>query len=103
MDVPLLKRVCNYAHWIPITQGLHLAFFAEHFPGWEWNDFVPRLLKKKVLELNGEGNASLTKLWHGLYISSDVEAIEFIPTKRGIEIQIIAINATPEHKELEKA
>ena len=88
MDIETLRSITSYCHWIPITQGLHKEFFAENFPGWQWNDFVPRLLKKKILEFNGEGNDSLVKLWQGLYISSEIESIEFIPDKNGVNIEI---------------
>ena len=88
MDIETLRSVTSYCHWIPITQGLHKEFFAENFPGWKWNDFVPRLLKKKILEFKGEGNDSLVKLWQGLYISSDIEAVTFTPSKNGVKIEL---------------
>lgn len=88
MDIDTLRAVTGYCHWIPITQGLHKEYFAENFPAWQWNDFVPRLLKKKILEINGEGNDSLTKLSQGLYISSDIQAVEFIPNTSGATIKV---------------
>ena len=45
LSIESLQEITNYAHWIPITQGLHLSYFDKHFPGWEWNDFVPRLIE----------------------------------------------------------
>ena len=103
MDIETLRSVTSYCHWIPITQGLHKAFFAENFPGWKWNDFVPRLLKEKILEFNGEGNDSLVKLWQGLYISSEIRAIEFIPDKSGLKINVLTIKEISKTKELETA
>jgi hypothetical protein len=88
MDIDTLRTVTGYCHWIPITQGLHKEYFAANFPGWQWNDFVPRLLKKKILEINGEGSDSLTKLSQGLYISSDIQAVEFIPNTSGATIKV---------------
>ena len=88
MDIDTLRTVTGYCHWIPITQGLHKEYFATNFPGWHWNDFVPRLLKKKILEINGEGNDSLTKLSQGLYISSDIQSITFTPFKNGVNIEL---------------
>ena len=88
MDIETLRSVTSYCHWIPITQGLHKEYFAENFPGWQWNDFVPLLLKNKILEFNGDGNDSLTKLWQGLYISSDIQSIEFTPFKGGVKTAI---------------
>jgi len=88
MDIETLRSVTAYCHWIPITQGLHKEYFEENFPGWQWNDFVPRLLKNKILEFHGDGNDSLTKLWQGLYISSDIQSIEFTPFKGGVKTAI---------------
>ena len=88
MDIELLRDLTGYSHWIPITQGLHEEFFAEHFPGWDWNDFVPRLLDKKILQFQGEGNPALTQLSQGLFISSDIQAIEFIPQKNGVRVKV---------------
>ena len=99
MDIETLRSVTSYCHWIPITQGLYQEFFAENFPGWQWNDFVPRLLKKKILEINGDGNYSLTKLSQGLYISSDIQAIEFMPHKNGIKINVLTIKEISKTKE----
>ena len=88
MDIELLTRVTGYAHWIPGIRGLYREFFAEHFPGWDWNDFVPRLLDKKILLFQGEGNPALIQLSQGLFISSDIQAIEFIPQKNGVRVKV---------------
>ena len=101
MDIETLRTVTGYCHWIPITQGLHKEYFAKNFPGWQWNDFVPRLLKQKILEFNGEGKDSLIKLWQGLYISSNIKAIEFIPGKSGVEINVLSNKENKALKELE--
>lgn len=88
MDIELLRTVTGYAHWIPITQGLHEEYFEKNFPGWEWNDFVPRLLDKKILQFKVEANPALTQLSQGLFISSDIQTIEFIPQKNGVRVKI---------------
>ena len=103
MDIETLRTVTGYCHWIPITQGLYKEYFAKNFPGWQWNDFVPQLFKKKILEINGDGNDSLTKLSQGLYISSDIQSIEFIPDKTGVKINVLTIKEISKTKELEKA
>jgi len=89
MDVKTLREVTGYAHWIPITQGLHEDFFAENFPGWEWNDFVPCLIDKKILKFNEPDNPEFTMLSQGLFVSVDVQAIEFIPQKNGVRVKVI--------------
>ena len=89
MDIEMLRRVTNYAHWIPGLRGLYREFFAEHFPGWDWNDFVPRLINKKILKFNELDNPEFTMLAQGLFISANVQAIEFIPQKNGVRVKVI--------------
>ena len=89
MDIEMLRSVTNYAHWIPGLRGLYREFFAEHFPGWDWNDFVPRLIDKKILRFNEKDNPEFTMLSQGLFISSKVQSIEFIPQKKGVRVKAI--------------
>ena len=89
LDIETLKTVTGYCHWIPITQGLHTEYFSENFPGWSWNHFVPKLLDLKILQFRGEGDEKLTMLSQGLFISSDVHAIEFLPERNGVKIKVI--------------
>ena len=89
MDIETLKTVTGYCHWIPITQGLYKEYFSENFPGWSWNHFVPKLLDLKILQFKGEGDENLTMLSQGLFISSDVQAIEFTPEGNGVKIGVI--------------
>jgi hypothetical protein len=89
MDIEVLREVTGYAHWIPITQGLHEEYFAENFAGWEWNDFVPRLIDRKILKFNEADNPDFTMLSQGLFISLDIQAIEFIPQKNGVRVKVL--------------
>ena len=94
MDIEMLRGVTNYAHWIPGIRGLYREFFAEHFPGWDWNDFVPRLIDKGILKINEANNPEFTKLSQGLSISSETQAIEFIPQKNGVRVKVITKSKT---------
>ena len=87
MNVDQLREVCAYAHWIPILNGLHLEFFEQNYPGWKWNDFVPRLLRKGILRVGGE-DLGYSKLKLGLYVAPDVAEIDFIPGKHGVKINV---------------
>jgi len=89
MDIEALREVTGYAHWIPITQGLYEDYFSKHFPGWEWNDFVPRLIDKKILKFNELDNPEFMMLSQGLFIAADVQAIEFIPQKNGVRVKVL--------------
>ena len=84
----MLRALTSYAHWIPITKGLHEEFFAENFPGWDWNDLVPRLLDKKILKFNERDNPDFIMLSQGLFIASDIQSIEFIPQKNGVRVKV---------------
>ncbi len=85
MNVDQLHDVCAYAHWIPILNGLHLEFFGQNYPGWEWNDLVPKLLRKGILRMGAE-DLGYTKLKLGIYVAPDVAEIDFIPSTRGVKI-----------------
>ena len=85
MNMNQLRDVCAYAHWMPILNGLHLDFFEQNYPGWEWNDFVPKLLRKGILRKGAE-DLGYIKLKLGLYVAPDVAEIDFIPSNRGVNI-----------------
>ena len=87
MKVDQLREVCAYAHWIPILNGLLLEFFERNYPGWEWNDFVPRLLRRGLLRLGGE-DLGYTKLKLGLCVAPNVSEIDFIPGKHGVKVVV---------------
>ena len=88
MDIEKLKTVAGYCHWIPITQGLYKDYFAKNFPGWRWNDFIPRLLDKKVIRFTADADETYVQIGQGLFISKDVESIEFSPFKSGAKIEV---------------
>ncbi len=88
MDIPAVRAIANYAHWIPALNGFRQQFFTENYPDWEWNDFVPKLIKKGILVYQSEDPSNI-KLSQGLSISRNVKAIEFLPTATGIKIKII--------------
>jgi hypothetical protein len=87
LDVEALTMIAGYAHWIPITQGLHLYFFQENYPGWEWNDIIPVLLKKGVVKINSK-EPNQRHLSQGLSIAHDVEGILIKRSKHGSRVTI---------------
>lgn len=87
LDVEALTVIAGYAHWIPITQGLHLDFFQENYPGWEWNDIIPVLLKKGVVKINSK-ESNQRQLPQGLSIAQDVEGILIKRSKHGTKVTV---------------
>ena len=88
LDIEMLKGLTNYCNSIPLLNGQAEAFITENFPEWDWNDFVPRLIDKKILRFNEADNPEFTMLHQGLFISADVQAIEFIPQKNGVRVKV---------------
>lgn len=88
LDIKMLGRLTNYCHFIPQLNGQARAFIESSFPGWDWNDLVPRLIDKKILRFNEKDNPEFTMLPQGLFISADIQAIEFIPQKNGVRVKV---------------
>jgi hypothetical protein len=73
LSVEDLKILANYAHWIPVIHGYTNQFMKETYPGWNWNDLIPKLIK----------NGSITykpklgdiKLSQGLWLNAGVSKI----------------------------
>ena len=87
LDIEALTIIAGYAHWIPITQGLHLDFFQENYPGWEWNDIIPVLIKKGVVMMNSK-EPNQRQLSQGLSIAHDVESLLIKRSKHGNRVTI---------------
>jgi hypothetical protein len=89
LDIKMLRRLSNYCHFIPQLNGQAREFIERNFPGWDWNDFVPRLIDKKILKFQELDNPEFTMLSQGLFVSADVRAIEFMPQKNGVRVKVI--------------
>ncbi len=74
LDIPTLRTLTGYAHWIPGIRGLYKDYFAKNFPGWEWNQIVPVLIQGKVLVIHPT-EPGYRQLSQGLYISSQITAV----------------------------
>jgi hypothetical protein len=69
-----LMTLTAYAHWIPMTRQLYWPYLEKNFPGWEWNQIIPVLIKKKILVMHSK-NPGHRHLSQDLYISSDIQYV----------------------------
>jgi len=49
LDIEELTTLTWYAHWIPISKGLCERLFKRNYPGWQWNQIIPELIKANIL------------------------------------------------------
>jgi hypothetical protein len=87
LDVEALGKIAGYAHWIPITQGLHRDLFERNYPGWEWNDIIPVLIKKGIVKVYSK-DLDQRKLSQGLSIAHGIESVTLSRTDNGQKIII---------------
>jgi hypothetical protein len=90
LDVESLRTISGYAHWIPITKGLHLEYFRRNYPGWEWNHIIPALIKKGVVKTHSK-DPNQQKLSQGLSIPQDVECVVIKRSKHGSRITVHSV------------
>lgn len=87
LDIDALTRIAGYAHWIPITQGIYKEFFIQNYPGWEWNQIMPELIKKDVLKVNSQ-DVNQRRLAQGLSISIEIESVTINKSQGAIVITV---------------
>jgi hypothetical protein len=100
LDIPTIRTLTGYAHWIPGIRGLYKEYFAKNFPGWEWNQIIPVLIQRKVLVVDPT-DPGYRQLSHGLYISSEIHGIS-ISVKDGktkIRIQKVKVEKGMSHND----
>jgi hypothetical protein len=87
LSVQDLMRLTAYAHWIPMTRGLYRPYFEKYFPGWEWNQIIPILIKGKILVVNSN-NPKHRALCNGLYLATEITGVRIHIQDRKTEIEI---------------
>jgi hypothetical protein len=79
LEVEAIKELSNYAHWIPMVRGYTRDYMDSHYPDWEWNDLIPKMLSRGIIST--EQSDGDTKLWQGLWLKAGVSAV--VVTKTG--------------------
>ena len=94
LSVEELRKLASYAHWIPMTRGLYKPYLEKNFPGWEWNQIIPALIKTKILLLNSK-DPRHRALSHGLYIAREITRVRICIQDKKTEIDVRIISAQP--------
>jgi len=87
LSVEELLSLASYAHWIPMTRGLYKPYLERNFPGWEWNQIIPVLIKKKILVINSK-DPSHRALSHGLHIAQEITGVRIYIQDEKTEIEV---------------
>ena len=87
LDIQALRTITHYAHWVPALRGISEDYIARNYPGWEWNEIVPFLLREGVLTKQ-LGQSQLIQLRNGISISQRIERVVITRTKKGLKVTI---------------
>jgi hypothetical protein len=87
LDIEALRTITGYAHWIPALRGISQEYINHHYPGWEWNDILPVLIKKGIVK-RYSSDPDQRKLSHDLSISHEIESLQISRTTIGKKVVI---------------
>ena len=73
LDVNAIRELSNFAHWIPMMHGYTDEYMKEIYPGWSWNDLIPKLVRLNLLSTTEHPGD--TKLWQGLWLKAGINEI----------------------------
>ena len=92
LDIDALHTITHYAHWIPALKGISEEYIARNYPGWQWNEIVPFLLREGVLTKQ-LGQSQLIQLSNGISISQRIERVIITRTKKGLRVTTKKFNS----------
>ena len=87
IDIEALRKITGYAHWIPALRGISQEFINRHYPGWEWNDILPVLIKKGIVK-RYSSDPDQRKLCYDLSIAHEIESVTISRTAVGQKVVI---------------
>ena len=88
LTVDEIREISHFAHWIPITRGYHHEFLEVHYPGWNWNDFLPVLDDAGVIRNHKDGHECI-RLRQGICMTTGITSVE-LGRNRG-QVRVIRI------------
>ena len=85
LDVEQIRLLTNYCNWIPIIHGFTAKFVKETYPGWAWNDLIPKMIKQGLITIQpDEGDI---KLWQGLWLKAGITEVTAIKNGKVIKFK----------------
>jgi hypothetical protein len=93
LDVEQIRKLAGYAHWIPALKGFQQGYLESIYPGWDWNQIIPRLIKEKIIHVNSV-SATHQRLAHGLSISNVVQSVTLNISEQGIKATVRKVQST---------
>ena len=87
LDIEALQKLAGYGHWIPALKGFHRSYLAINYPGWDWNQIIPQLIREKIVHVNSV-SATDQRLANGLSISIEIESITLAISEDGIRATV---------------
>ena len=91
LNVVALRKITQYAHWMPALRGISEEYIARNYPGWEWNEILPFLIKEKVVSRE-PGQSHSVRLNQGLSISREIKSVKIARTQNGYTLTIKKVN-----------
>ena len=85
LDVDQIRLLTNYCHWIPVIHGYTAKFVEETYPGWNWNDLIPKMIKQGLITIEPCKND--VKLWQGLWLKADITEVTAIKNGKVIKFE----------------
>jgi hypothetical protein len=79
-----IEELLRLAHPKAVFERANQDFIDKKYPGWEWNEIIPRLFKEDILYKEPKGEKSISI--NNLYIDSDISRIHLSPTSNSVEI-----------------
>jgi hypothetical protein len=92
LSIEDIRAITRYNHYIPIMRQYHHAFITERFPGWSWNQLLPRLQGAKIVRTHAECS-DCVRLAMGLCIDPTIEAVWIKSNPSGLRIKTVTTSA----------
>jgi hypothetical protein len=78
--------ISRYNHYIPFQRQLHHEFISERFPGWSWDNFLPRLQGSKIVKVHDQC-IDCRQLAMGLCMDSSIEGVWVKRNPSGVSLK----------------